>query len=40
MKNKTTYTKITAKIMLVTLSFTLAFAFIYGEYMKKTPYPA
>ena len=35
MKNKTTYTKITAKIMLVTLSFTLVCAFIYGEYMKK-----
>lgn len=35
MKNKTTYTKITAKIMLVTLLFTLTCAFIYGEYMKK-----
>lgn len=35
MNNKTTYTKITAKIMLLTLIFTLICAFIYGEYMKK-----
>ena len=35
MSNKTTYTKITAKIMLVTLFFTLICAFMYGEYMKK-----
>lgn len=35
MSNKTTYTKITAKIMLTTLFFTLISAFIYGEYMKK-----
>jgi len=35
MNNKTTYTKITAKIMLVTLVFTLICAFVYGEYVKK-----
>lgn len=35
MNNKTTYTKITAKIILVTLIFTLIGAFVYGEYMKK-----
>ena len=35
MTNKTTYTKITAKIILVTLFFTLTSAFIYGEFMKK-----
>ena len=35
MTNKTTYTKITAKIILITLLFTLSSAFIYGEYMKK-----
>ncbi|MDD2652761.1 MAG: EAL domain-containing protein [Sulfurimonas sp.] len=35
MNNKTTYTRITAKIMLITLVFTLISAFIYGEYMKK-----
>jgi diguanylate cyclase (GGDEF)-like protein len=33
--SKTTYTKITAKIILVTLFFTLTGAFMYGEYMKK-----
>lgn len=31
---KTTYTKITAKIIIVTLSLTLISAFFYGEYMK------
>lgn len=35
MSSKTTYTKITAKIILTTLFFTLISAFIYGEYMKK-----
>ncbi|WP_295007672.1 hypothetical protein [Sulfurimonas sp.] len=35
MSKKTTYTRVTAKIMLVTLLFTLVSAFIYGEYMKK-----
>jgi len=35
MGKKTTYTRVTAKIMLITLLFTLASAFIYGEYMKK-----
>lgn len=35
MSNKTTYTRITAKIILITLIFTLIGAFIYGEYMKK-----
>lgn len=35
MTNKTTYTKITAKIIAVTLFFTLISAFSYGEYMKK-----
>ena len=35
MSSKTTYTKITAKIMLITLFFTLLSAFIYGDYMKK-----
>jgi len=35
MANKTTYTKITAKIILITLLFTLSSAFIYGEYLKK-----
>ncbi|MDD5371894.1 MAG: EAL domain-containing protein [Sulfurimonas sp.] len=35
MNNKTTYTKITAKIILITLIFTLIGAFMYGEYMKK-----
>lgn len=33
--SKTTYTKITAKIIAVTLFFTLLGAFAYGEYMKK-----
>jgi len=31
---KTTYTKITAKIMVTTLIFALVIAFIYGEYLK------
>lgn len=35
MNNKTTYTKITAKIILITLSLTLIGAFVYAEYMKK-----
>ncbi len=35
MGKKTTYTRVTAKIMLITLLFTLVSAFIYGEYMKK-----
>lgn len=35
MRNKTTYTKITAKIILITLFFTLICAFAYGQYMKK-----
>lgn len=33
--SKTTYTKITAKIILLTLLVTLITAFVYGEYMKK-----
>lgn len=33
--SKTTYTKITAKIILIMLFFTLVAAFFYGEYMKK-----
>jgi diguanylate cyclase (GGDEF)-like protein len=33
--SKTTYTKITAKIILITLVLTLTAAFVYGEYMKK-----
>ncbi|MDD3505795.1 MAG: EAL domain-containing protein [Sulfurimonas sp.] len=35
MGKKTTYTKITAKIISITLLLTLTSAFIYGEYMKK-----
>ena len=35
MKSKTSYTKITAKIIFVTLIFTLISAFLYGEYMKR-----
>ena len=35
MSKKTTYTKITAKIIFITLFFTLITAYIYGEYMKK-----
>lgn len=35
MKNRTTYTKITAKIIFTTLFFTLITAFFYGDYMKK-----
>jgi len=31
---KTTYTKITAKIMIITLVFALSIAFMYGEYLK------
>ena len=33
--SKTTYTKITAKIMIITLVVALAIAYIYGEYLKK-----
>ena len=36
MKNKTTYTKITAKIIFVTLAITLASAYIYSGYMKQS----
>lgn len=35
MSSKTTYTKIAAKIIFITMLITLAFAFIYGEYMKR-----
>lgn len=35
MSHKTTYTKITAKIIFTTLAFTLVSAFLYSEYMKK-----
>ena len=35
MAQKTTYTKITAKIIFITLFFTLISAYIYSEYMKK-----
>ncbi len=35
MKNQTSYAKITAKIIFVTMLITLAGGFIYGEYMKK-----
>lgn len=35
MTKKTTYSKITAKIIFVTLFFTIIFAYMYGEYMKK-----
>lgn len=35
MSNKTTYTKITAKIVIVTLFLTLSLSYIYAEYMKK-----
>lgn len=35
MKTKTTYTKITAKIISVTLIFTLVSAYFYSEYMKR-----
>lgn len=36
MPKKTTYKKITAKIILVTLFFTLVAAYIYSEYMKQS----
>lgn len=35
MTNKTTYTKIAAKIIFVTMLVTLIFAYVYSEYMKK-----
>ena len=35
MPNKTTYTKIAAKIVFITMFLTLICAYIYGEYMKK-----
>lgn len=35
MSYKTTYTKIAAKIIFVTMVITLVFAFVYGEYMKR-----
>ncbi len=35
MSSKTTYTRIAAKIIFITMLITLAFAFIYGEYMKR-----
>lgn len=35
MSNKTTYTKIVAKIILVTMFVTLVSAYMYGEYMKR-----
>jgi len=35
MSHKTTYTKIAAKIIFVTMIITLLFAFTYGEYMKR-----
>ena len=35
MTQKTTYTKIAAKIIFFTMIVTLVFAFIYGEYMKR-----
>ncbi len=35
MKKKTSYTKITAKIIATTLIFTLLSAIVYGEYLKK-----
>lgn len=35
MPHKTTYTKIAAKIIFVTMFLTLIAAYFYGEYMKK-----
>ena len=35
MPHKTTYTKIAAKIIFITMLFTLIAAYFYGEYMKK-----
>lgn len=35
MSQKTTYTKIAAKIIFITMFFTLLAAYIYGEYMKR-----
>ena len=35
LKSKTSYTKITAKIISITLLLTLVSAFLYGEYMKR-----
>lgn len=35
MPHKTTYTKIAAKIIFITMGITLIVAFVYGEYMKK-----
>ena len=35
MARKTTYTKITAKIIFITMSFTFIGAFMYGQYIKK-----
>lgn len=35
MSTKTTYTKITAKIIFITLFFTLSLSYLYAEYMKK-----
>jgi c-di-GMP phosphodiesterase len=35
MQNKTTYTKIAAKIIFITMFVTLIAAYIYGEYMKR-----
>jgi hypothetical protein len=35
MPHKTTYTKIAAKIIFITMLFTLIAAYVYGEYMKK-----
>ena len=35
MSYKTTYTKIAAKIIFITMVITLVFAFVYGEYMKR-----
>jgi len=35
MSHKTTYTKIAAKIIFITMAVTLLFAFMYSEYMKK-----
>lgn len=35
MSSKTTYTKIAAKIIFITMFFTLISAYVYGEYMKK-----
>lgn len=36
MNHKTTYKKITAKIIFISLSITLAAAFLYGEYLKQS----